>query len=138
MKSIFIMCVMTVVLSSILAAQNPAGPVLQQQGVPVQLPVLRQAVAVPDADRSGATVVTVSARGDVYLGADPVTVGEISGLRAPTVYLKADARAPYQQVLTVLSALSGRKVVLLTEATVKAAPEAITPPYGIAVTVAGQ
>jgi biopolymer transport protein ExbD len=126
-----------VLLSGALAAQDSTVPTMRP-GIPVQLPISNQAVAVPDADQKDATVVTVSARGDVYVGTQPVTNGEISGLRAPTIYLKADARAPYQQVLTVLSSLSGRKVVLLTQATAKTAPETITPPYGVSVTVAAQ
>jgi biopolymer transport protein ExbD len=137
MKFKFELCVILLVLSSVLAAQNPS--VLEKQvGISVQLPVSTQAVAVPGADQTNATVITVSARGDLYIGTQPITVGEISGLHGSTVYVKADARASYQPVLTVLSALRGRKVVLLTEATAKAAPEAITPPYGVWVTVAAQ
>ena len=137
MKSIFVVCVSALALCTVLAAQNPAVSE-KQSGISVQLPVSNQAVAMPDADQNDATVVTVSARGDLYVGTQPITVGEISGLRASTVYVKADARAPYQDVLSVLSALNGHRVVLLTEANVKAASDTITPPYGVSVTVAIQ
>jgi biopolymer transport protein ExbD len=137
MNSILKICVTAIVLSNLLIAQNPTAPVMQPV-ISVQLPVSNQAVAVPDADQKDATVVTVSSRGDIYVGTQPVTNGEIAGLSASTIYLKADARAPYQQVLTVLSVLTGHRVVLLTEATAKAAPETITPPYGVSVTVGGR
>lgn len=137
MKSILAGLVIVLALTGVLLAQNPAVPE-KQSGISVQLPVSNQAVAVPDADQKDATVVTVSARGDLYVGTQPVTNGEIAALHASTIYLKADARAPYQQVITVLSAMSGRRVVLLTEATTKAAPDTLTPPYGVSVTVGAQ
>jgi len=80
----------------------------------------------------------VTAKGDLYVGTQPLIMGAIAGLPPSPVYLKADARAPYQQVLTVLSALIGRRVVLLTEATTKAALGTITPPYGVSVAVGAQ
>jgi biopolymer transport protein ExbD len=134
MKSILGACVLVLGFSTVVAAQNPTAPVTQQRGIQVQLPVLSQAVAMPDADRADATVLTVTAEGDLYVGTDPTDVAAIAGLRAPTVYVKADARVPYEQLLTLLSALRGRQVVLLTGAT-KMAPQAVTPPYGVSVTV---
>jgi biopolymer transport protein ExbD len=137
MKSILAACTIALALCSVFAAQNPTAPVMQS-GISVQLPVSNQAVAVPNADQQDATVITLSARGDLYIGTQPITIGELSALRASTIYVKADARVQYQQVLTVLSALRGHTVVLLTEATANAAPEAVTPPYGVSVTVAAR
>ena len=51
------------------------------------------------------------------------------------MYVKADAQTPYQQVLTVLNALSGHQVVLLTAPTVKAVPGKMAPPYGVCLEV---
>jgi biopolymer transport protein ExbD len=131
MKSLLGASLIVLAMSSVVAAQNPAAPVLQQQGVQVQMPVSSRAVAMPDADRADATVVTVTAEGELYSGADPIQVAALAGVPGSTVYVKADAGASYQKVLTVLSALKGRQLVLLTEATVKAAPGKITPPYGV-------
>lgn len=137
MKSILGVSALVLLVGGVLGAQNSTTPVMQP-GISVQLPVSNQAIAVPAADQKDATVVTVSARGDLYVGTQPITNGEIAGLHASTIFLKADARAPYQQVLTVLSALQGRRVVLLAEATAKAVPETITPPYGLPVMVGAQ
>jgi len=137
MKSMLAGFVIALALSSPLAAQDSAVPAMRA-GVAVQLPVSSQAVAMPDADKEGATVVTVTADGGFYVGTQPTDATEIARLHAGTIYVKADAQAPYQQVLTVVSALSGRRVVLLTGVTGKAAPGAITPPYGISLSVASQ
>lgn len=134
MKFIFGVCLIALGISSVVAAQNPVVPVLRP-GISVELPLSSQAVAVPAADQEDVTVVTVTAEGDLYIGTQPTNVGGLAGLRASTVYVKADARASYQQLLTVLSALKGHQLVLLTEATEEAAPGKITPPYGVSVAV---
>ena len=61
----------------------------------------------------------------------------LSSLKQGAVYLKADARVPYQKMITVLNALQGRSVVLLT-APVNANDATNVPPYGLKVTVANQ
>jgi len=38
----------------------------------------------------------------------------LSSLKQGVVYVKGDARVPYQKILTVLDALEGRSVLLLT------------------------
>jgi len=135
MKSMVVVCGMAMALSSIVAAQAPTTPVLQQQGIQVRLPVSLQAVAMPDADRADATVVTVTADGDEYLGTQLTDLPSLAQLHAATIYVKADAQAPYQQVLTVLSALTNRTVVLLTQSTETAGPGKPLPPYGISVSI---
>src|SRR5215831_4817323 len=109
MKSIPVVCGMAMVLSSVVGAQDNTASVLQQNGIPVRLPASNQATVMPDADRADATVITISAEGDVYLGAQPTDIAVIAGLRVPFVYVKADAQAPYQQVLTILSALNNHQ-----------------------------
>src|SRR5271169_748049 len=136
MKLIVGMCLITLGLSSVVVAQNPALPVLQP-GIHVQLPVLSQATAVPQADQPDATVLIVTAAGNLYVRTRPIEIDARAGLNASIVYVKADARASYQQVLTVLSALRVRPLVLLTEATMKEAPGKITPPFGVSVAVGG-
>jgi len=109
-------------------------PVLRP-GISVQLPASSLAVAMPEADQQDVTVATVTANGDLYVGVQPIKVGALADLSASTLYVKADARAPYQQVLAVLSALSEHPLVLLTEPTVKAEPGKITSPFGVHVTL---
>ena len=123
------------VLSSVVGAQDNTASVLQQNGIPVRLPASNQATVMPDADRADATVITISAEGDVYLGAQPTDIAVIAGLRVPFVYVKADAQAPYQQVLTILSALNNHQVILLTQPTGPAMPGKLMPPYGVSVSI---
>jgi hypothetical protein len=56
-------------------------------------------------------------------------------LSAETVYVKADSRAPFQTVLTVLDALRGKSVVLLTASPANVERAKIVSPYGIKVIV---
>jgi len=130
MKSILEVCLIALGMVGIVTAQDPTKPVLRE-GISVQMPVLSEAVAIPAADELDATVVTVNAEGKLFVGVQPVELQALAGLLAQTVYVKADARVPYQQVLTVLDALHGHSVVLLTAPTTKVAPGEITPPYGV-------
>jgi hypothetical protein len=47
------------------------------------------------------------------------------------VYVKADAQAPFQKVLSVLDALRGKSVVLLAAPPKSVGREKIMPPYGL-------
>ncbi len=93
------------------------------------------AVEMRAADEANATVVAITAEGKVYSGIERTEPGALSRLSAETVYVKADARVPFQTVLTVLDALRGKTVVMLA-----APPQAVqrakmVSPYGIKVTV---
>ena len=82
-------------------AQNLSQPVLTA-GIFVKMAISRFAVPIPAAD------------GKVCKGtraAEPETLGE---LVAGSVYVKADARAPFGRVLAVLESLRGKRVALLT------------------------
>jgi biopolymer transport protein ExbD len=70
---------------------------------------------MPEADQQDVAAVTIRVGGNLYLVTQPVELGELTGLTRSPVYGKVDARVAYQQVLTVLSALSHRPVVLLTQ-----------------------
>jgi biopolymer transport protein ExbD len=134
MKSMLGVCLIAIAVTSTVAAQNPSVPALRP-GIHVQLPVSNLAVAMPEADQDDVTVVTITAGGQLYVGAEPIKQDALSSLRAPTVYVKADARASYQEVLKVLSALQGHRLILLTEAMANATPGGITPPYGVSAAV---
>jgi biopolymer transport protein ExbD len=112
-------------------AQDPSKPVMTA-GVSVQMPGSRHAVEMRAADELDVKVVAITAGGKVFHGVTPVEPEALSGIAVKTVYVKADARAPFQRVLNVLDALRGKAVVLLTAAPANAAKSAaILPPYGV-------
>jgi len=113
-------------------AQDPQKIVLRE-GISVQMPVAGHAVEMRAADELNATVVAITADGRVFVGIKPAEPSELSDLSERTVYVKADSRVPYQTVLTVLDALRGKSVVLLTAPAEKA--PGITPPYGVMLSV---
>jgi len=133
MKTLIEACALGVFLIGATGAQDPTQPVLRK-GVSVQMAVADHAVAVPAADSQQATVVAVTADGKLYSGVERVEPGALTKLSAATVYVKADARVPFQQVLAVLDALRGKSVVLLT-APLRKGEGAIQPPYGIEMTL---
>lgn len=135
MNSAFKVCMVVVAATGLLGAQQTAQPALQK-GISVEMPVANHAVPVPDADKPGATIVTITDSGDIFVGTEPADSNSLDNLRG-SVYLKADARAPYEKVLGVLDALAGRSVVLLSSST-NAASGGMVAPRGIKVTVAGQ
>ncbi len=112
-------------------AQTPA----LKEGVSVDMPVASHASEMRAADEQSALVVSITARGAVFVGSDVTEPAALNRLTERTVYIKADARAPYQTVLAVLDALHGKSVVLLS-----APPEAVlkagyVAPYGTKVVV---
>jgi hypothetical protein len=106
-----------------------------KQGVSVQMPVASHAVEMRAADAPNAQVVAITADGKVYLGIKATDPGALSNVSEGTVYLKADARAPYQKVLAVLDALRGKSVVLLTASPEDAVRQGVVPPYGVTLVV---
>jgi biopolymer transport protein ExbD len=91
-----------------------------QKGISVELAPTSSAVAVPDADKQDALIITVTESGKYYLGIDaatPQSLAEKLKGRTPEIYIKADARAPYESVVKVLDAAHASgiaKVTLLT------------------------
>lgn len=111
-------------------AQDPSKPVVTA-GVSVQMAASRYAKAMPAADALDAKVVAITAGGKIYLGVTAVEPEALSALMADVIYVKADARAPYQRVLNVLDALRGKAVAMLTAPPANAPKAAILPPYGV-------
>jgi len=116
-----------------------------QKGIRVELATASNAVASPDADHEDSLIVTVTSNGSVYLGINPSTPAalaeqiksRLSG-REQKVYIKADARAPYADVVTVLGAASTAGVeapILLTTQPESPEPGTVAAPKGLEVLV---
>ena len=124
------------------AAQAPA----MQKGIHLELPVTSHAVPMPDADRSDALIVAITARGAVYFGITPVSPdglaekvkSALSSDTAARVYVKGDARTPYARVEEVLDALRTAAVdatALLTSQRDSSDNGSFMPPKGLAVRI---
>jgi biopolymer transport protein ExbD len=100
---------------------------------------------MPQADSEDAWIVTVTADGKLFFGADPMTPEELTNWmithprnRDARLYIKADARAPFagvQKVLEIGRATHFETPVLLTAQAEHTAPGAIVPPKGLDVSV---
>ena len=134
MKSLIEICVVGSILICAAGAQEPPKPALRK-GVSVQMAVANHAVEMRAADEPDSTVVAITADGKVFAGVEPTEPGALSNLTAETVYVKADARAPFQTVLSVLDALHRKSVVLLAASPANVKSAKIVPPYGLKVTV---
>jgi len=130
MKSVIEACLIGSILICGAGAQDPQKIVLTQ-GVSVQMAVAGHAVEMRAADEPNATVVAITAEGKVYVGVKATEPGALSNLSEDTVYVKADSRVPYQKVVTVLDALRGKSVVLITASPENAVRPGIVPPYGV-------
>jgi biopolymer transport protein ExbD len=137
MQTIIKACLVALVAMCVANAQIATKPALRS-GISVKMPVARHAVEAPAADQQNATLVGVTADGRVFVGTTQVETSALTSLTEGTVYVKADARVPYQKVLTVLDALHGRPVVLLTAPGSNVERENIVPPYGVKVTLGGR
>jgi biopolymer transport protein ExbD len=135
MKSVLEVCLVTFAVSCVAAAQ--AKPALQP-GIHVEMPVSVHAIEMPAADKEDATVVTLTADGQAFVGAEPIDISALSSINARIVYVKADAQIQYQKIVTLFDALRGRSVVLLTAPAAAADSAKRVPPYGVKVTVSGQ
>ena len=134
MKSMINVCVIGAILLGVADAQESSKPGLQK-GVSVQMPLVDHAVEMRAADEPQATIVAITAEGKLYVGIQPTEPGALSKLSAGTVYLKADARVPFQKVLSILDALHGKSVILLSAPPANIQREKMLPPYGTKVLV---
>ena len=132
-----------IVLAATLFALRTINAQQLQKGVSVQLATTSNAMPVPAADDQDAWVVAVTADGSLYFGADPMTPEGLDHWmktnprnREAKLYLKADARAQFAYVKTVLGAARSsyfEDVVLLTSQPGSPASGSIVPPRGIGV-----
>jgi biopolymer transport protein ExbD len=108
-----------VVVTAMSAAPRSTAQAMQK-GISVELAPTSSAVPVPDADTQDALIITVTDTGRLYFGLDPVTPGSLVEKlkerlsRTQNLYIKADARAPYTYVVTVLDAAHAAGVAGVT------------------------
>jgi biopolymer transport protein ExbD len=147
-------CLVAVTLGTSIApplvaqSEAHARPPLQK-GISVELPVTSNAVPEPDADGEDASIVTVTDDGRVYLGialTTPAALAEtvksdLSNRREKKLYIKADDRTSYANVMQVLDTLRTAGVEdpnLLTTQTVSSAPGTLVSPNGLGVSLGPQ
>ena len=122
-------------------AQSP----MMRKGVSVQMAITTNASPMPEADNEDAWVVTVTADGNLYFAADPMTPDELSDWmkshprnREAKLYIKADARAHFasvEKVLEIGRAMGFQKPVLLTAQAEHTAPGTMVSPKGLDISV---
>ena len=142
MEACLVSLVMVAVAGAVFAQQS-GGNVALQRGVSVQMPVTRNAVAVPNADGQDALVVALTADGTAYLRGDrlatPALADRVSSIlstrKEKTLYIKADARVPYARLVDVIDAVqkSGVEGLTLLTAQPDAADQGnrLVPPKGL-------
>jgi biopolymer transport protein ExbD len=117
------------------------GPA-KQKGISVELPVTANATPMPDADQLDALIVSITDDGIVYVGVnqiDPAALVEtvkdaLSNRKEKKLYIKADARASYSNVIRVIDAVhtSGVEALnLLTAQRESPQPGTLVSPKGI-------
>ena len=121
------------------ATVDPATPQLRP-GISVKLPVTQNSVAVPDADNLDAVVLAITRDGSVYVGLDrtdfaslPAKVNRSLSSREKVLYIKADARTSYENLIKVLDAVrkaNVKDVTLLTQQD-ETRSAGIVPPKGL-------
>jgi biopolymer transport protein ExbD len=116
-----------------------------RQGISVQMAPTTHAAAYLAADNADAWIIALTAESQLYFGVKPVTPDQLAEEMKATprhrdqnLYIKADARVPFANVVSVLQA--GREVgfeapVLLTAQPVSTAPGTMVPPNGLEVLV---
>jgi biopolymer transport protein ExbD/biopolymer transport protein TolR len=124
MKYLLEVCLIALTLAGTTpwAAAQSAAEVPMQRGISVELPVTKNAVAAPDADKEDALVVTVTHDGSVYLGINSISTDALGtklknalfNRTEKTLYIKADARVPYASLMKVLDSVRTTGVERLT------------------------
>ncbi|HEY1265055.1 MAG TPA: biopolymer transporter ExbD [Terriglobales bacterium] len=143
MKNLLEVCLIAFALTGIptlAAAQMSNMPM--QHGISVELPTTSQAVALPEADRQDALIVTVDYDGSVYLGTERTDVfglgekiaSKLADQPEKKLYIKADARSRYADVVSVLERLRAagvKAIALLTEQHDSRTSGGLEPPKGL-------
>jgi biopolymer transport protein ExbD len=113
-----------------------------RKGITVELPVTTNAVPAPKADKEDSLIVTVTYDGKVYFGIDPTSTTELteklkstlSNRADKTLYVKADARTAYRNLVVVLDSVRTAGIEGLTLLTAQRdgeGPGTSVPPKGL-------
>jgi len=113
-----------------------------QKGISVDLPVTSSAVSIPDADREGALIVSITEDGSIYFGTNPISPSalketvksRLSNQTEKTLYLKADVDVPYASLVKVLDSAFAAGVnglTLLTTQRRSEKPGTVIAPTGL-------
>ena len=130
MKTLSLMAIVGILIVG-MNGQSPAP----RAGISVQMPIASRAVEVRAADDDNSVVIAITADGKLFVGIEQKQPADLSKLNDQTVYLKADARAPYQAVLSALDALTGKSVVLIASTTGNSLKGGYSAPYGVKLSV---
>ncbi len=144
MNRLLEVCLVAITLAANMPSASAQAPALRQ-GVSVQMAASSNARPMPAADSNDAWIVTITADGSLYFGVDPVDAAGLTNdmmihprKRDAKLYIKADARAPFNSVERVLEA--GREAgfespVLLTAQPATPQSGNMTPPSGLEVLI---
>jgi biopolymer transport protein ExbD len=146
MKYSLSVCLSTLAFATIVFSTASAQSPVLQKGVSVQMAATINATAFPQADNEDAWIVAITADGSLYFGVKPVSIASLTEemkstprRREARLYVKADARAPFDAVKQALHAAQKdlfETAVLLTEQQQHAAEASIVPPQGLEVGLA--
>jgi biopolymer transport protein ExbD len=119
-----------------------------REGVSVQLAASKSAEAMPLADRERAIIVAITRDDEVFVGAKSVAINELTAQLTSqlastvrkTLYIKADARTPYANVVKVFGAARSAGVeeaALLTAQQGSTNEQGMVSPQGLRVLLSG-
>lgn len=144
MKHLLVVCSLAGALitgAAFVAAQSQP----MHRGVSVTLAFARNASPAPDADDTGASIVTVNDSGGFFFGLDPLNADQLADAirahqsdRGHRLYIKADAHAQYVSVVKVLVVARKAGVeapILLTAQPEWSRPGTVVPPQGLEVLI---
>lgn len=145
MNRMLLVCLIAVTFTITIALPARAQAPALRKGVSVQMASTRNASPMAEADNDDAWVVTVTADGNLYFGAEPMTADQLAEWmkthprsREANLYIKADARAAFanvEKVLDIGHAMGFDAPVLLTSQVEPKTPGIMVPPKGLAVSV---
>jgi biopolymer transport protein ExbD len=137
-------CLVAITLTAGITPIAAQPPQAMQKGISVELALTSNAAPMPGADQEDASIVSVTADGSVYFGVNPISPAALSeklksGLSdriGKELYIKADARTQYANVMSVLDAVRAaglRAPNLLTAQQGSSEQGNLVPPKGLQV-----
>ena len=139
-------CLVAITLTAGITPIAAQPPQAMQKGISVELALTSNAAPMPGADQEDASIVSVTADGSVYFGLNPISPAalsekvksSLSDRTEKELYIKADARTQYANVMSVLDAVRAAGVKapnLLTAEQDSSEQGSLVPPKGLEVSV---